>query len=180
LLACIILGAALASFLFYSARSPEKTTTPEPEKTTIPAVACNAKDLTLLAGNAPRDFPALAACYEGTVSILGISNSQTNLYLFHIQQSQETFTGQCNGFGTIGTFSGSVTREGTISFTVKLQNQERPLRFEGTIGSAGELVINYSDLDQNGHKTKNAYGAGRLQAFTVLDLTPTVTAGERT
>jgi hypothetical protein len=60
-----------------------------------------------------------------------------------------------------------------ISFTVKLENQERLLYFEGTIGSAGELVIHYNDLDQNGHKMQNEYGNGRLQAFTPMDLTPT-------
>jgi hypothetical protein len=168
LLACIMLGGAIASFLFYSARSSEKTTTPE--------TACIAEDLTPVAGNSPRDFPALATCYAGTISILGISNSKTNLFLFHIRQSQGVITGDCNGFGTIGTFSGSVTRESTISFTVKLQNQERLLHFEGVIGSAGELVLSYSDLDQNGHKMHNEYGAGRLQAFTALDLTPTVSA----
>jgi serine/threonine protein kinase len=166
LFACIILGGAIASFFFYSALSSENTTNQE--------IACIAEDLTPIAGNSPRDFPALAACYAGTVSILGISNSRTNLFLFHIRQSQEVITGDCNGFGTVGTFSGSVTRKSTISFTVKLQNQERPLHFEGAIGSAGELVLNYSDLDQNGHKMHNEYGSGRLRAFTVLDLTPTV------
>ena len=168
LLACIILEVALASFLLRPAQSPEK---PKP-----PEAACIAENLTPIDSNRPMDLPSLFACYAGTVSISGISNSKTNLFLFHIQQSQETITGACNGFGTIGTFSGSVTKAGTISFTVKLENQERPLRFEGMIGSAGELVINYSDLDQNGHKTQNEYGAGRLRAFTSLDLTPTAAA----
>jgi serine/threonine protein kinase len=172
LLACIILGGATAGFLIYSSWLSEKPT----NKPTNPEVACMAEDLTPATGNTPRDFPALAACYAGTISILGISNSKTNFFLFHIQQSQEVITGDCNGFGTIGTFSGSVTKKSTISFTVKLQNQERLLHFEGSIGSAGELVLSYSDLDQNGHKMHNEYGAGRLQAFTALDLTPTVSA----
>lgn len=172
LLACMIIGVALAGFLF----SPPK---PQ-EKTPTPAVSCMAEDLTPGAGNAPIDFPALAACYAGTVSILGISNGKTNLFLFHIQQSQEVISGNCNGFGTTGTFSGTVTKESTIRFTVTLRNQERPLLFDGSIGSAGELVLNYSDLDQNGHQINNEYGAGRLQAFTVSDLTPTVSADAHT
>ena len=168
LLGCIILVVAIASFLFYTAWSPRPGN--------ITETACISEDLTPIAGNSSRNFPALAACYAGTISILGISNSKTNLYLFHIRQSQELISGDCNGFGTTGTFIGSVTPRGTISFTITLQNQERLLRFQGKIGSAGELVVSYSDLDQNGNETKNEYGAGRLQAYTMLDLTPTVAA----
>ena len=158
-------------------RSPAKKTTPE---VAIGQVACITEDLTPVAGNTSSDFPALAACYAGTFSISGISDSKTNLFLFHIQQSQGVITGDCNGFGTIGTFSGTVTKTSTVSFTVQLQNQERPLLFHGSIGSAGELVLIYNTLDQNGHPINNEYGVGRLQAFTSQDLTPTVSMSTNT
>ena len=107
LLACAILGGPFVYF-----RSYKSSPLGKPNITKNAAMtenACVIEDLTPIAGNSARDFPLLAACYAGTISILGISTSETNLFLFEIQQSQDIFTGKCNGFGTFGTFSGSIT-----------------------------------------------------------------------
>jgi hypothetical protein len=97
-------------------------------------------------------YPPLALSYAGTVSDLGVANTTTKLYLSQIQRNPANgdITGQFQGLGLSGTFTGTVTPAGQFHFLVKIDVGN--LVCDGKIKVGGDLEGSFLTLDQHGNK----------------------------
>ena len=82
-----------------------------------------------------------------------MTNETTSMFLTHIQQSQESISGNFKGLGLVGPFEGTVTPAGHLRFTMKVPASATTLSFEGDIKIGGDIVGTFEVLDQHGQRT---------------------------
>ena len=97
-------------------------------------------------------YPPLASSYAGTITDIGVANTTTKLFLTHIQQDPANgdITGQFQGLGLSGTFTGTVTTGGTFTFSVKISAGLFICK-DGRIKVGGELIGSFTVVDAHGN-----------------------------
>lgn len=100
-------------------------------------------------------YPPLAASYYGTVGDL-MTQERTNLILMDIQQSRENISGSFQGLGLVGSFEGTVSASGRVTFAVKIYSGQMNLVFEGNIKIGGDMAGSFAVLDRQGQRTGEA------------------------
>lgn len=96
------------------------------------------------------NIPQLAQNYAGTISDSGVAGTATNLYLSNIKQNQGIITGSFSGLYQVGNFTGTVSADGTITFSVKISAGVLMCR-DGKIKVGGELVGSFKVVDSQGN-----------------------------
>ena len=97
-------------------------------------------------------YPPLATSYSGTISDI-VANTKTNMALSNIQQQGKTMRGSFTGLGQAGTFVGTLTTAGHMTFQVTIYNGSGSIALEGDIKLGGDLTGSYRVLNQNGEFT---------------------------
>jgi len=143
LMACMGTG-----FLLHAASAPAAM------QRTVPLSKSTVKPSATLIPDAPV-YPLLAALYTGTVGDL-MTQERTNLLLMDIQQSREDISGSFQGLGLVGSFEGTVTASGQVTFTVKIYSGKMNLVFDGQIKVGGDMAGSFAVLDQQGQRTGEA------------------------
>ena len=172
LLAILLVGIGIAAGLLASAvnhpaaNSATPTTvlaTPRPSPTSQPTVtpASPTTQPTTRPNPAPPTYPNVAGQYNGTIQNT-TAGSTANMTL-----SVRQHGGAINGSFTVtfpllgsGPFTGSISTNKHIQFTVRSSQVPAPLLFQGTIQSNGSMKGSYCSLDQAGQCNPAAGGAG--------------------
>lgn len=97
-------------------------------------------------------YPPLASSYAGTVSDIGVASTTTKLLLTQIQRNPANgnITGQFQGLGLSGTFTGTVTSTGKLHFIIKIDVGN--MVYDGKIKVGGDLEGSFQTFDQHGNK----------------------------
>ncbi len=142
----LLVGAIIGiSFFIFLARSPGHS--PVTQKTS-PSLTSPTPTV-----NHPSSiYPRLATSYAGTVVDL-LNNEKTAMYLTGVQQNQDRLSGQFQGLGLAGPFTGTVTRSGHIQFTVDVKSNQEILAFDGDIKIGGDIAGSFVVQNQQGDKT---------------------------
>jgi len=90
--------------------------------------------------------------YAGTVVDV-LNNEKTAMYLSGVQQNQGRLSGQFQGLGLAGTFTGTVTRSGHLQFMVNVKSNQEMLVFDGDIKVGGDIAGSFVVQNQQGDKT---------------------------
>lgn len=166
LIALIINGILLLTVWTRPQGSNTNVNTPIPLATATPSLLANCEQVNIPPSSS---YPQLAPCYGGTFSNLGVSEQKSNIFLEGIEQTEGNMQGNFHGFGMTGVFEGTVSKGATVFFIVQLNGKEDRFLFEGSIRLGGDLVLNYTTIDQQGQKTYEAYGNGSLAILTEMD-----------
>ncbi|MBV9231135.1 MAG: serine/threonine protein kinase, partial [Chloroflexi bacterium] len=157
ILALMLITVTAASFSLYALRYqhsnppiPQVTHTSTPHRA-IPSVPAAL-------------YPPLSTTYAGTIFDIGVANEKTALYLSNIHQSQGNFSGKFQGLGKVGTFSGTVTKDGKLQFTVAIPGNGT-ISFQGNIKLAGDLTGEFYILNQSGQRT-GEFGEWNVSALS--------------
>ncbi len=99
-------------------------------------------------------YPTLATTYQGSMHDY-MNGNAVNSYLGNVQQKKGMIQGSCNCLGLTGPFTGTVTVNGAITFTVKMAGRGTNILFEGNIKTGGDMagqfyIINASDGQHTG------------------------------
>ncbi len=113
--------------------TPKATASPSPSTTASPI----------------SDIPQLAQNYAGSIGDSGVAGRSTNLYLSNIKQNQGQISGHFSGLYQVGNFTGTVSIDETIKFSVKISAGF--LICSGNIKVGGELVGTFTVVDKNGN-----------------------------
>jgi len=97
-------------------------------------------------------YPPLAISYSGTVGDL-MTQERTDLLLTGIQQRAKNIHGSFQGLGLVGSFDGTVTPSGHVTFTVKVYEGTMTLAFEGQIKIGGDMIGSFAVLGEHGEHT---------------------------
>ncbi|HEY7122575.1 MAG TPA: serine/threonine-protein kinase [Ktedonobacterales bacterium] len=108
-------------------------------------------------------YPSLAPCYAGTIADL-TTNQSTAMYLMITQQGQGEIQGIFQGLGLVGRFTGTLTSDGQVHFTLPVHSGEQTLAFVGTIKIGGDIVGSFQVLDQSGNFT-GEYGEWNISTY---------------
>ncbi len=146
----LVLGlGSLGIFLIATHQAPTSsvslsTETRTPKVTAMPSTSTPTLQIS--------NYPPLASSYAGTISDLGVANTTTKLYLTQIQLNPANgdITGQFQGLGLSGTFTGTVTPGGKLHFIVKIDVGN--LICDGKIKVGGDLEGSFQTFDQLGNK----------------------------
>ena len=92
-------------------------------------------------------YPTISPSYAGTVLDL-LNNEKTGLFLTQIHQDNGNITGYFQGLGMAGPFTGTVTREGHLQFTVTVLGGSSFLSFDGDIKIGGDITGIFKALNQ--------------------------------
>ncbi len=103
-------------------------------------------------GPIQSEFPSLISSYGGTIGDI-LSKESTPLFLTTVQQNQGNIHGFFKGLGLAGTFTGTVTKNGQVQFTVPIQEGTSILAFTGDIKVGGDIEGTYQVVNQNGQPT---------------------------
>jgi eukaryotic-like serine/threonine-protein kinase len=139
------LGIYLSATHHISTSSRARSTqTQTPRVTAIPSPSPSTTPLS--------KYPPLSTSYAGTVSDLGVANTTTPLYLTQVQRNPANgnVTGQFQGLGLSGTFTGTVTPSGILHFIVKINAVN--LVCDASIKVGGDLEGSFHAYDQQGNK----------------------------
>lgn len=115
----------------------------------------------------PAGYPGVNGTYNGTI-IDFHGNIKNNMSLT-IQQNQANISGNfivIGGLSGSGPFTGSVTNNSNIQFTVR-SSGINPLSFTGTVQANGYMMGNYCSLNSNGQCDPNAGGYGTWDVLRV-------------
>ncbi len=112
----------------------------------------------------PFVFPHLVGSYSGVVDdTTATPDIKASMFLSSVKQNQ----GAISGFFTVNqplvgsnSFTGSVTTNQHIQFTVSSYNGNAPLLFSGTVQSNGNMSGSYCSIDAKGHCNANVGAAG--------------------
>jgi len=126
----------------------QSTRTPAPRSTASPPTATPTPPLSL--------YPQLALSYAGRIGDSGVAHTVTNLYLAPMKQNQGQISGHFQGLYQSGPFTGTVSTDGAVNFTVKIS--VGVVICKGNIKVGGELVGTFSVVDQHGNSL-GEYGA---------------------
>ncbi len=131
------------------------------QKTTITTNTC------ALPANAPppsSPYPQLASCYEGTLNDSGITNEQTSISLSAVKQQQNQISGSFAGLQQSGSFAGTITKNGEITFLVHLNAlpEKEILSFEGNF-NVGYIRGTFDGYYVNSRQPTGDYGDWTLE-----------------
>ncbi len=98
-------------------------------------------------------YPQLTTGYGGVIDDVTVAKEHTNMFLSEIKQDQDKISGRFQGLGHSGPFTGNVTKDGTITFTVNLPSLNETLSFQGVIKVGGDLKGVFDTLNANGQST---------------------------
>jgi len=177
LFTCVILSVAIGGFFFFW--SHQETAAGGKAMThvgtTDPNQGCPEEELAQLAIGVAGDYPQLARCYGGEIQDDGIDSGSSPALMYSIHQQQSNISGQFNGLGLVGSFTGNLNADGTFQFTVTPLGRNRPLLFKGSIraGGTSQIVATFNDLDQNKHILTDQYGNCTLIGSATPSATPT-------
>jgi serine/threonine protein kinase len=146
------LGIGLGSFAYTmrQASTARSVSTLPARPHSIVTVAPASPTVTVSPGS--RLYPLLAASYGGTVADI-MNNEKTAMYLTQMQQNQGSISGDFQGLGLVGLFTGSITPAGHVEFQVKDTTADVTMAFEGDIKIGGDIVGTFAILDRNGSRT---------------------------
>lgn len=134
----------------------------------VPAPTPNAQPTMSPAQPAPAGYPQLSNYYGGTISDKYTNPAtQASITLSQLQQSGSTINGRfAVGSGLLAgnTFSGSVTSDKKIEFTVPGFAGLPALLFDGQVQSDGSLSGTYCSMNANRQCDKNIGGWGDWNA----------------
>jgi len=116
--------------------TPRSAWTPTPKPVLSPSVS------------AATPYPPVAQSYAGEINDVGVANTKTIMYLTHIKQDQNRLSGNFQGLGLIGAFTGTVTSSGIVHFTVKID--AGTLIFDGITKVGGDIRGTFKAVDQRG------------------------------
>ncbi len=148
-LALLMTAVIGTGFMLYGARHTHAPSTSA--KLIPPSVAPGVGTTTPTLIPVASIYPSIAASYAGTIGDL-MTSEKTNLFLTHIQQSQQNIRGFFQGLGLVGSFKGTITSSGHVQFTVTIYAGDATLSFEGTIKIGGDMAGTYEVLDQHGQR----------------------------
>jgi serine/threonine protein kinase len=135
--------------------------TPRPtHQPTVPSIPPPARP-TAPPHPAPPSIPNIAGVYNG--SIHNTSAGGAASMALSIQQNGGTITGSFTVGSALlgsGSFTGSVSNNRHIQFTVHSNQVPAPLFFQGTVQSNGSISGTYCSLDAGGHCSAAAGGSG--------------------
>jgi len=97
-------------------------------------------------------YPPLATSYSGTVGDL-MTQEHTDLLLADIRQSAKNIHGSFQGLGLVGSFNGTITPSGQVTFTVKVYQGTMTLVFQGQIKIGGDMVGDFAVFGEQGEHT---------------------------
>lgn len=97
-------------------------------------------------------YPRLATAYAGTAVDL-LNSEKTAMYLSGVQQNQNGLSGEFQGLGLTGPFTGTVTRSGHVQFIVNVKSNQEILSFDGDIKIGGDIAGSFVVQNQQGEKT---------------------------
>ncbi|HKV59049.1 MAG TPA: serine/threonine-protein kinase [Ktedonobacteraceae bacterium] len=120
---------------------PRSTQTHTPQATASPSPSATPSPIS--------NYPQLAQNYAGTIGDSGVAGTTTNLYLSNIKQNQGQISGNFNGLYQVGTFTGTVSTNGNITFKLKIATGF--LICTGTIKVGGELQGAFKVVDPQGN-----------------------------
>ena len=92
-------------------------------------------------------YPTMSSSYAGTVLDL-LNNERSGLFLTQLHQNNGNITGYFQGLGMAGPFTGTVTREGHLQFTVTVLGGSSFLSFDGDIKIGGDITGTFKALNQ--------------------------------
>ena len=139
----LVIGTALVAFAFqnHSASSTSNRATSTLAQTT-PRSTTPFNTPTSVSG-----YPTISPSYAGTVFDM-LNNEKTGLFLTQIHQDNGNITGYFQGLGMAGPFTGTVTREGHLQFTVTVLGGSSFLSFDGDIKIGGDITGIFKALNQ--------------------------------
>ncbi|HLG61386.1 MAG TPA: serine/threonine-protein kinase [Ktedonosporobacter sp.] len=165
-LVAIVAGAAFgASHL--PAKIGHSQPTPIHRPTTVPTARP-----TTVATTVPTHYPVLISSYNGNISdVLTRPPTNSTMSLTRISQSGATISGYFAvgaGLSGSGNFTGAVTTDNKIQFTVPGAHGFLPLFFQGKIQSDGSITGTYCSY----RNTSCDYAAGGYGYWNVLPVVP--------
>jgi len=93
-------------------------------------------------------YPPIASSYAGTISDIAVAHKTTELYLMQVRQDQNSMSGNFQGLGLVGSFTGIVTHSGSVHFIVKFGTGS--FIFDGEVKVGGDIEGNFYAVDQQG------------------------------
>lgn len=93
-------------------------------------------------------YPPIASSYAGTINDISVARMTTKLYLIQVRQDRNSISGNFQGLGLVGLFTGTVTSSGRVHFIVKFGRGS--LILDGDIKVGGDLEGNFYTVDQQG------------------------------
>lgn len=173
LLALLLIGGMIDALLFYTVWS--RPTPPKTVHHRVTGIAADCSPTSASIDPIQQDslYPQLAPCYGGTIYDPSVASEQTPFYLTRIEQSQNHISGNFRGLGLVGTFTGTVTKDSKVQFTVSIPGREYKLFFyDGSIKFGGDIESHFHIIDSSGQITGED-GHSYLQNITHLIPTPT-------
>ena len=95
-------------------------------------------------------YPPISVAYAGTISDVAVAHKTTNLYLTQISQNRANLTGNFQGLGLIGSFTGTVSTAGKVHFILTYGGGT--LILDGVIKVGGDMEGNFYALDSDQRK----------------------------
>jgi eukaryotic-like serine/threonine-protein kinase len=105
-----------------------------------------------LASTTPNSIPGglqLNPEYAGRISDIGVAATVTDLRLTQIKQNGNHITGSFQGLYQVGPFTGTVSTNGVVNFTVQIS--VGVVNCKGNIKVGGELEGTFTIVDQHGN-----------------------------
>jgi serine/threonine protein kinase len=110
---------------------------------------------------AASSYPPLEPCYLGTVYDV-MAKTKTTLALTNIQQKQQHIQGDFLGLNYVGSFQGTVTRGGEVTFEIPLPDLHITLSFQGTIKLGGDITGSFEAFENTTSQSTGEYGTWYL------------------
>jgi serine/threonine protein kinase len=174
MLAIIFSGTVMGGFLLFTLLSHHPTPAPVVRRTghiraSTPVHASTSKSVhgVCAASNAlPGSiYPQLAPCYAGTISDIGVAGEKTALYLTEIKQQQGSISGHFQGLGFVGTFTGTISKNGSMQFVVRLTGRADTILFTGNTKYGGDITGSFTVYDKNGQPSLDEYGLWNAESY---------------
>lgn len=171
----LALVAIVAGAVFGASQLPAKTghsqATPTHRPTTVPTTVPTTKPTTQPT-TVQAHYPVLISSYNGNISdVLTKPSTNSTMSLTHISQNGAAISGYFSvgsGLSGSGNFTGSVTTNNKIQFTVPGLNGFLPLFFQGQIQPDGSVTGTYCSYRDTGCD----YAGGGYGYWNVLPAVP--------
>jgi len=92
-------------------------------------------------------YPDIGLSYAGTIFDL-LTRQKSKLFLTQIHQNSGNIKGYFQGLGMVGPFTGTVTQNGHLQFTVTILGGSSFLSFDGDIKIGGDITGTFKALNQ--------------------------------
>ena len=166
LITLILLGVIADGFFFVTST---RHAAPTSRAASIPVRRVQTRTVPTVSAN---PYPTLASNYEGTIydSGIGSANQAQPMYLYNIQQKQDSITGSFRGLGLTLPFNGKVTKDQKINFKVFIVQTSVTLIFDGNIKVGGDIAGSFQSKGPDGQNVQE-FGPWNLrQQIAILPL----------